>query len=58
MLHKSDVEVLIGKRPFEEKKVVEVEVVPEVTDEQAAPVAAAPEAPAASEDQTSTEESI
>ena len=50
VLHKSDVEVLIGKRPFEEKKVVEVEVVP---DEQAAP-----EAPAASDDQTSTEESI
>ncbi len=50
MLHKSDVEVLIGKRPFEEKKVVEVEVVP---DEQAAP-----EAPAVSDEQSSTEESI
>ena len=49
MLHKSDVEILIGKRPFEEKKVVEVEVVPEV---------AAPEAPAASDEQSSTEESI
>ena len=28
-MHKSDVETLIGKRPFEEKKIVEVEVVPE-----------------------------
>ncbi len=27
VLHKSDVETLIGKRPFEEKKIVEVEVV-------------------------------
>ena len=25
VLHKSDVEVLIGKRPFEEKKLVEIE---------------------------------
>jgi cell division protease FtsH len=58
VLHKSDVEVLIGKRPFEEKKVVEVEVVPEVAIEQTAPEAAAPEAPAASDNQTSTEESI
>ena len=61
VLHKSDVEDLIGKRPFEEKKIVEVEVVPEAaTTEEAAPVveAPAPEAPATSEDQTSTEESI
>jgi cell division protease FtsH len=58
VLHKSDVEILIGKRPFEEKKVVEVEVVPEVAIEQTAPEAAAPEAPAASDNQTSTEESI
>lgn len=58
VLHKSDVEILIGKRPFEEKKVVEVEVVPEVAIEQTAPEAAAPEAPAASDEQSSTEESI
>ena len=65
VLHKSDVETLIGKRPFEEKKVVEVEVVPEVAEEQAAPEApavpedaAASESPAASDNQTSTEESI
>jgi cell division protease FtsH len=65
VLHKSDVEVLIGKRPFEEKKVVEVEVEPEVAEEQAAPEApavpedaAASESPAASDNQTSTEESI
>jgi cell division protease FtsH len=58
VLHKSDVEVLIGKRPFEEKKVVEVEAAPEVAEEQAAPVAAAPEVPAASDDKSATEESI
>jgi cell division protease FtsH len=58
VLHKSDVEILIGKRPFEEKKIVEVEVVPEVVEEQAASEAAAPETPATSEDQTSTEASI
>jgi cell division protease FtsH len=58
VLHKSDVEILIGKRPFEEKKVVEVEVVPEVAIEQTAPEAAAPEAPAALDEQSSTEESI
>jgi cell division protease FtsH len=46
VLHKSDVEILIGKRPFEEKKIIEVEVTPEVT----------LEAPA-SEDQNTTEES-
>ena len=57
VLHKSDVETLIGKRPFEEKKVVEVEVVPEVVEEQAAPVAAPEAAPEASEDQTATEAS-
>jgi cell division protease FtsH len=65
VLHKSDVEVLIGKRPFEEKKVVEVEAVPELVEEQAAPETpavsedpAASESPASSEDQTSTEASI
>jgi cell division protease FtsH len=65
VLHKSDVEVLIGKRPFEEKKVVEVESVPELVEEQAAPETpavsedpAASESPASSEDQTSTEASI
>jgi cell division protease FtsH len=61
VLHKSDVETLIGKRPFEEKKIVEVEAIPEVaiTDE-AAPVVEtpAPEAPAATDDQKPTEESI
>ena len=61
VLHKSDVETLIGKRPFEEKKIVEVEAAPEVAiTEEAAPVVEtpAPEAPAATEDQKSTEESI
>ncbi|MCX6202341.1 MAG: ATP-dependent zinc metalloprotease FtsH [Bacteroidetes bacterium] len=61
VLHKSDVEVLIGKRPFEEKKIVEVEAAPEVAiTEEAAPVVEtpAPEAPAATDDQKSTEESI
>jgi cell division protease FtsH len=65
VLHKSDVEVLIGKRPFEEKKVVEVEAVPELVEEQAAPETpavsedpAASESPASSEEQTSTEASI
>ena len=61
VLHKSDVETLIGKRPFEEKKIVEVEAAPEVAiTEEAAPVveAPAPEAPAATDDQKSTEESI
>jgi cell division protease FtsH len=59
VLHKSDVETLIGKRPFEEKKVIEVEVVPEeVAPEEAAPAldAPAPEAPAATDDQKPTEE--
>jgi AFG3 family protein len=32
VLHKSDVEELIGKRPFEEKKILEVEAIEEVTD--------------------------
>ena len=61
VLHKSDVETLIGKRPFEEKKIVEVEAAPEVAiTEEAAPVVEtpAPEAPAATDDQKSTEESI
>jgi cell division protease FtsH len=61
VLHKSDVEVLIGKRPFEEKKIVEVEAAPEVAiTEEAAPVVEtpAPEAPAATDDQKPTEESI
>jgi cell division protease FtsH len=59
VLHKSDVETLIGKRPFEEKKVIEVEVVPEeVAPEEAAPAldAPAPEAPAATDNQKPTEE--
>lgn len=61
VLHKSDVEILIGKRPFEEKKVVEVEALPEAAQEQAAPEAtasAASEVPAAPDDQSSTEASI
>ena len=34
MLFKSDVEVLIGKRPYEEKKILEIEPeVPEVNEE-------------------------
>jgi cell division protease FtsH len=55
VLHKSDVEILIGKRPFEEKKIVEVEAAPEVAiTEEAAPVATeGTDVPAASEDQTS-----
>ena len=60
VLHKSDVETLIGKRPFEEKKIVEVEVVPEVTvTDEAAPAveATTPEAPAAIDDQKPTEAS-
>ena len=56
VLHKSDVEVLIGKRPFEEKKIVEVEASPEVAiTEEAAP---AVEAPAATDDQNTTSTSI
>jgi cell division protease FtsH len=61
VLHKSDVEVLIGKRPFEEKKIVEVEASPEVAiTEEAAPAveAPAPEAPAATDDQNTTSTSI
>jgi cell division protease FtsH len=61
VLHKSDVEDLIGKRPFEEKKIVEVEAAPEeVAPQEAAPAvdAPAPEAPAATDDQKPTEESI
>jgi len=61
VLHKSDVEDLIGKRPFEEKKIVEVEATPEeVAPQDAAPAvdAPAPEAPTATDDQKPTEESI
>lgn len=43
VLHKSDVELLIGKRPFEEKKILEVEETPAVAEEVTEAMTPAPE---------------
>jgi cell division protease FtsH len=39
VLFQSDVEALIGKRPFEEKKVLDVEMPPPIPDPEVAPIA-------------------
>lgn len=57
VLHKSDVEELIGKRPFEEKKILEVEEESTVATE-TTPVAQAPSESPASDDNISTDTTV
>lgn len=57
VLHKSDVEELIGKRPFEEKKILEVEEESTVATE-TTPVAQAPSESPASDDNISTDSTV
>lgn len=57
VLHKSDVEELIGKRPFEEKKILEVEEESTVATE-TTPVAHAPSESPASDDNISTDTTV
>ncbi len=57
VLHKSDVEELIGKRPFEEKKILEVEEESTVATEPT-PVAEVPKESPASDDNISTDTTV